>query len=575
MTVGASLNTTASAEVTSEVELTFDLKFGGQARLGIGSQSQATSYANVQADLRKSSISGEAGISVAIGGSVEVGVGLASKLVGAKVGIGLDVTMIEFSAKAVSSKADSICLKLAASHEVSGNVHFKAWVDLGLSLRLKLTRELILAKAEWDSWKQYVPNNCANSAESPTNPGDGNNPPDGGSTDGGGSPGGEDNTAQTKQYTQLTGNPDHYWTSASRLCAKATDDTLACWSGRDSGFVTFNPADKWRSYATNENSGCGIKTDGTGWCWGLVPNSDLVATPPGHRDSASNFFVSSPVQIAGTWKSLIPGAKICGIDDKDQLICLRDFTSRVRPTAPYPHVVLPGSWKQLHDITNGFCATKVDDTVWCHGVKTMGTPKLDATDTLLKMPGRWKAFKGNFRQLCGQRFDNSVWCWGILSSNATNPDRIAKPFRLPGFPADYTAANQRACFRSWVGQVTCVGLDSNLNEAVSDVEAVANDRASFVKINGTWESFSALYPCGRKTDGTTWCAETRWNPQTNKTDRSAMRQVPGEWTNTIGAAGYNCGIKSVDNQVYCWGTGTDSLPANPAGYEQPTRVVFP
>ena len=113
-------------------------------------------------------------------------------------------------------------------------------------------------------------------------------------------------------------------------CAVKTDGSLWCWGKGQSGSladgvggdheewdpIPADDPDTWLSVEVGASNGCGVKSDGTGWCWGLNANGIV-------GDGTSNNR-TSPVEIDGSynWKYVTIGqSHACGVQDDSSVWC--------------------------------------------------------------------------------------------------------------------------------------------------------------------------------------------------------------------------------------------------------------
>ena len=150
-----------------------------------------------------------------------------------------------------------------------------------------------------------------------------------------------------------------------------------------------SPGDPWAHVAAGGDASCGIRTDGTLWCWG-----------------------------AGSWGQLGRGS----LTDQDQP---RQVTT---PAA--------GGWASITAGTTHTCATRTDSTLWCWGNNDSGqlglgggtTQDLPRQVTTPATTG-WASVTAGGENTCATRTDSTLWCWGnngdgqLGLGNHTNQDR--------------------------------------------------------------------------------------------------------------------------------------------------------
>ena len=302
-------------------------------------------------------------------------------------------------------------------------------------------------------------------------------------------------------------------------CGIRTDDTAWCWGTNHAGEVGtgFEPAltphqlpGLWREISYAARTQCGIRTDGTGWCWGL---NHIGQVGDGTTESRS-----SPVQLAGTWRSLAPTdhGTTCGVRTDSTAWCWgsdpgtgRWGTGTIRPT-PYQ---LPGLWDSLDWSTQVLCGIQQDRSGWCWGWNASGgvgdgtrEPRL----TPYRLAGTWSSLAPS----CGVKTNGTGWCWGSNSSgklgDGTTKDRLT-PTRLPGRWTSIEPGFTPCGFRP-DASVACWGM----NHAGGVGNGTAKDRLTPYRLSGQWRLLlSSDTKCGIRTGGTAWC----WRGQLERPDR--------------------------------------------------------
>jgi alpha-tubulin suppressor-like RCC1 family protein len=326
---------------------------------------------------------------------------------------------------------------------------------------------------------------------------------------------------------------------------------------------------------------CGIRTDGTGWCWGRNEHGQVGDGTTKDRPS--------PVRLPGTWVSLSPGATSCGIQVDGTGWCWGEnyhgqvgdgrFVDATIPTQ------LPGTWTELRGGATA-CGVRPDGSGWCWGENSIGqvgdgTAEDRATPT--RVAGSWRSLVPGFRS-CGLRDDGSAWCWGggfIEYDDGTvvgsRPHRYAEAWRT--VPAGESGCGIRSDGTGWCGQygsgpVPLPGALDSLDAASRTQCAVRTDGSGWCwaanefgqvgngsvggdaaphQLEGTWRSIDAGdRTCGVRTDDTGWCwGYNRFGGVADGTTRNRKEpsQVPGSWATIDGS----CGIRT-DGTGWCWGS---------------------
>lgn len=225
------------------------------------------------------------------------------------------------------------------------------------------------------------------------------------------------------------------WTQVSvggnYACGIKADGTAYCWGsdqfgklGNDSNGSTDSPGTAiastlpWIQISAAYTT-CGIKSDNTLWCWG--PNDEgflgngTCCTPS-----------QTPVQVGtDTWR-YIDAASPCGIKTDGSAWCwgsnpdnqLGVGSSYSTPAWAPRLVVEPGPWASISSANPATCGVKMDGTGWCWGNSDNGRLGIGTPAATLYIPTQiigndWAHIDRNsWFSTCGLKSDDSVWCWG-------------------------------------------------------------------------------------------------------------------------------------------------------------------
>lgn len=229
---------------------------------------------------------------------------------------------------------------------------------------------------------------------------------------------------------------------ATNFCGIKSDGTAWCWGDNTHGQlgngtttasntpVQISGGAKWKTIAIgagdlNITSACAIKSDDTLWCWGHNGNGQL-----GNGNTTSQ---TSPVAVGGSWKIVSlggwAGSMACGIKTDDTAWCwgsaqwgqLGNGASSGNQTTPSA-VSGGGTWKDISAGAQHVCGIKSDDTAWCWGNGASGRRGDGATTTTQTTPvavsggATWKTISAGQNHTCGVKTDGSLWCWGAGAS---------------------------------------------------------------------------------------------------------------------------------------------------------------
>lgn len=382
------------------------------------------------------------------------------------------------------------------------------------------------------------------------------------------------------------------------------------------------------------SQGCAIAASGAAYCWGKndqgqVGNNTAGATDVAiptmvHSDSSSSGWtdwVQIETSIGFTCGLRANGTVWCwGDGDGSRLGRDQDTVDSARPVQVHTDTG-PGSWsdwKQIAIAGDAACGLRTNGQLWCWGGSAFGRlgigsdygtgrPTLVQTDT---GPGGWSDWTfvaGQMHGFCGIRADGSAWCWGYNTryngGHNTNEDDVLRPTRVhtDSSPAgwfdwvslsigEYNSCGVRANGTAW-----CWGESGGgrLGNGTSWVAAPRPVQVLSDTAGAGWTDWIQLavgrsVVCGLRANGTLWC----WGDNifgeigvgNNTTSYPSPVQVqtdtgPGSWSDWVSVkAGYHnmCGTRT-NGAAYCWGMGKDLALGNGSGTDRtrPTLITTP
>lgn len=139
--------------------------------------------------------------------------------------------------------------------------------------------------------------------------------------------------------------------------------------------VAISGGGTWKQINPGVNHVCGIKTDGTGWCWGDNSWGQL-----GRGGGSSSYSTPQALSVSGvtTWADIQSGDTIsCGVKTDGSGWCWGygdegNIGDGATTTYNTPHEILSGAkWKTVHtDWTT--CGIMQNGTLWCWGENQYG-----------------------------------------------------------------------------------------------------------------------------------------------------------------------------------------------------------
>lgn len=311
-------------------------------------------------------------------------------------------------------------------------------------------------------------------------------------------------------------------------CGVKIDGTLWCWGDNHFGEVGNGTSSTggvttpsqvgtdtdWASVTTGDKFTCAIRTTGTLWCWGRYFATTGMGAPP----------TTSPKQVgtATTWATVSAGeSHVCatttagtlwcwGLDFQGQLgIGGGMFDLQTDPT----QVGTATTWSSVSTGTFHTCATRTDHTLWCWGDNASGELGIGSTTsstTPQQVAGTtWASVAASGLHTCATRTNRSLWCWGEngsgeLGLGSTTDQTAPQQVAAATLWTSVTAGGSHTCAISLAGGLWCWGADGSGQLGNGGTTA----SSSPVRISAVgWASVDGgdSHTCGIKTDGTAWC----------------------------------------------------------------------
>lgn len=219
-------------------------------------------------------------------------------------------------------------------------------------------------------------------------------------------------------------------------CVILSDASLRCWGmntegqlGLDDGFpgagdqnlpVAVSGGGQWRAVSAGQGHTCGIRTDGSLWCWGRngPPVLGLPAGSPGQ--------IRQPTRV-GT--------------DTD--------------------------WMQVVATQSSTCALKAGGQLWCWGSSydaVIGTREISGIERV-GSESDWRAVSNETFTVCGLKTSNALWCWGRNDEGQLgtgNTDSVYTPVRIgTGGWRSISVGRFHHCAVDLMGGLFCTGENAD------------------------------------------------------------------------------------------------------------------
>jgi alpha-tubulin suppressor-like RCC1 family protein len=198
------------------------------------------------------------------------------------------------------------------------------------------------------------------------------------------------------------------------------------WGGGNGNWISLS-ADTWHT--------CGIRVGGTAWCWGDDSNGKLG------NGTNVRVAIPTPQQVGGNsdWTSLSAGGShTCGVRANGTAWCWGfngtgqlGILGQGTTTTPL-QVGSDFNWASVSAADDYTCALRTNGTAWCWGWNANGQLGIGTVATIANTPRQvgsasdWLSLSVAKYHTCGVREDGTAWCWGRnvegQLGNGTNTD---------------------------------------------------------------------------------------------------------------------------------------------------------
>jgi len=370
-------------------------------------------------------------------------------------------------------------------------------------------------------------------------------------------------------------------------------------SGSHASPIAISQTSDWTAVSAGDTHTCGIRAPGSLWCWGQSSWGQLglgAGQPPLSQPIASK--VPARVGSEENWVAVSAGGShTCGIRSDGTLWCWGSNTAGQLgvTTAPLTYAASPAQvgadsdWLSVSAGSQHTCARRADKTVWCWGSSTYGQVGNGGQANVLAptqvgSESNWSQVQSGGMHTCGVKDDKSLWCWGRNHSGQLGIGSmpIHKTMTQVGQDSDWqrvttqglhTCGLRAGALWCW-GQNTYGNLGDGTTENRQVPTRVGNAADWTTVVVGQWTT------CGLRADHSLWCWGANGNGQlgvgTAQTAPSGIATTPQQvgadktWL-AVDAALHTCALAS-DGALWCWGPNSygEASPSG-SGFDVPTR----
>lgn len=359
-------------------------------------------------------------------------------------------------------------------------------------------------------------------------------------------------------------------------CGIKKEGTLWCWGDNDHWQLGLGPGDPkqtstptqvgshvdWRRVDVGDNGACGIRQEGSVYCWGglnyfyqLAAEYFGAVAPPAVTSSEPALVGEANIysEVALTNGTKFFGAA-CARRKTGEVECWGDNAQGQLGIGKYGNKDMPaplagGPWKA----GDGPCAVKQDGTMWCWGSSNIKDPQLSPQQVGSDTDWATVTASDSGHQ-CALKNDQTLWCWGSSSSGALglgDVDQAMLPTKVGTATwTKVTGASHSRCGIQTNGTIWCWG--GNFSGVLGDGTQTTRLEPTPIASAETWMDVSmADAACGVTTGGKLHC----WGDGFTATP--TQFGVDADWKSIEVGGTFNnqfCGIRT-SGELHCWGEG--------------------
>jgi alpha-tubulin suppressor-like RCC1 family protein len=449
--------------------------------------------------------------------------------------------------------------------------------------------------------------------------------------DGGVDDGGEDGGPCEGAPANACGGCETLAIQPGTACGFCGFDEYVC-DGVDDVTCSGDTKTCWKQVAAGGSHTCGLRWDGTLWCWGWGLYGQRG---DGSLDQSLNTPAAVKADDGGApwsdWITVTAGAyHTCGIRENGTLWCWGygeygqrgDASTTANRATPVRVLGTGGSaaWSDWSAVAAGStndhmtCGRRTNGTLWCWGQRGIYGNLGDGSTTsqVVSSPVQviaatevggpawvdWNEASVGSLHVCGRRTNGTSWCWGygqlglrgdgtVTAARATPIQVLANGAMAGGAKwSDWSTiavGGAHACGIRTSGSLWCWGAQSygRLGDGVLDETFTAYGATPQQVIESgaspggaAWSdwtdvSLGSFHGCGRRANGTLWCWGDGQSGRRGDATTGPARATPGQvlaagaspggiawsdWLSVSAGGAHTCGIRE-GWTLWCWGSG--------------------
>jgi alpha-tubulin suppressor-like RCC1 family protein len=354
-------------------------------------------------------------------------------------------------------------------------------------------------------------------------------------------------------------------------------------------------SDGFVAISVGREHSCGLRTDGSAWCWGSNEFSQLGVDDDGTtcaRDGRGVPCQVRPVPVTGglQFRAISAGAvHTCAVGVDDRVYCWGDNLRGAigDPAIRRTHVPSPiVSTASFFDVAAGAqhsCALRGDGVAVCWGANDLGQVGVNSASAAFAAPAtltaqlRFASISARGERTCARTSAGVAWCWGSTWVNRVGGVDIFRPQASPqrvesaeAFERISAGASTNCAIasdnRAWCWSANATGAIGDGSLAGSLEPRLVGTTLRFVSI-----ATGAQQSCGIADTGLAWCWGGGEYGQLGVSagflrSHCGVDLVPcalspvrvsgwREYSNIAAGDGNHVCALTLGGNVYCWGAG--------------------
>jgi alpha-tubulin suppressor-like RCC1 family protein len=377
----------------------------------------------------------------------------------------------------------------------------------------------------------------------------------------------------------------------NHACAIRMGGELACWGTNNRGQVgdgsnenrlvpTAVSAGPWLAVSAGLEFTCAVKGDHTLWCWGLNSSRQL-----GDGTTTNSAVPLQEKTLATDWASVSAGNGFaCGVKQDGTRWCWGANSSGQGGDAATASIVQPKAvdadtdWATVNVGEVAGCGLRTNGSLWCWGDGSVGQTGQPGAETLALSPVQvgadtdWIDIAGGLRFACGIRAGGKLLCWGSASRSAIGlgytSDRLdPSPVGSSTEWADVDVQLDNGCAIRKNGDLYCWGR--NVMSNLGDGSNITRVEPTPVGAGKVWKRVAVgrTHTCGLAEEGgkaVPFCWGADFNGElgngaaaasSTPTLVSATAGNESPWVDLAAGLNHTCGVRQ-DGTLWCWGRNT-------------------